>query len=133
MLSIPVSSQTGTLTLYTKSDCNNCKYSKNMLHKNGIAFKECPLEESANATEMLKNLKSAGYSGPIYLPVIFENDTLVLHPVALNNDSTLYFVIQKIVAEKELYGSDSIRTEIIPPSNEEEGGDCVITIEDVDS
>ena len=131
MLSIPVSSQTGILTLYTKSDCNNCRYTKYMLQKNGIAFREFPLEDNANGAEMLKKLKSAGYSGPIYLPVIFENDTLVLHPVELNNDSTLFFVLQKIITEKASYASDSIRAQIIAPSNDEEG-DCVLTINDVD-
>ena len=124
MLSIPISSQTGVLTIYTKSDCNNCKYSKYMLQKNGIAFREFPLEDNANAAEMLKKLESAGYTGPIHLPVIIENDSNVLHPIALHNDSTLFFVIQKIVEEKESYASDSIRTQIMPPSEEEEGGDC---------
>ena len=93
-----------------------------MLQKNGIAFREFPLEDQATGAEMLKKLKSAGYTGRIYLPVIFEDDTVVLHPKAPHNDSTLYFVIQKIIAEKEFYASDSIPAEM-PPSNEEKG-DC---------
>ena len=128
LLSIPVSAQTGALTFYTKSNCNNCRYAKYMLQKNGIAFREFPLEDPANAAEMLKKLKSAGYTGRIHLPVIFENESLVLHPTAPHNDSTLYWVIQKIVAEKETCVSDSISAEIMPPADDE-GGDCVMTVE----
>jgi len=124
---MPVSAQTGTLTLYTKSNCNNCKYTKYMLQKNGISFSEFSLEDQTNGTEMMKKLRATGYTDRIFLPVIFKNDTLVLHPAIPHNDSTLYFVIQKIIMEKELYTSDSISREITPPSNEEEG-DCVITI-----
>ena len=126
LLSIPVSSQTGILTIYTKSNCNNCRYTKYMLQKNGIAFREFPLEDQANAAEMLKKLKSAGYTDRIYLPVIFENDTVVLHPTAQHNDSTVYFVVQKIIAKKDSYASDSIQTEITPPSDED--GDCDIVM-----
>ena len=99
-----------------------------MLQKNGIAFREFSLDDQAYATEMLKKLKSAGYADRIHLPVIFEDDTLVLHPVTPHNDSTLYFVIQKIIAEKESYtSSDSIRTEVIPPPEEEGESDCELT------
>ena len=128
LLSIPVSAQTGILTLYTQSNCNNCKYAKYMLQKNGIAFREFPLDDQATGAEMLKKLKSAGYADKIYLPVIFEDDTVVLHPKVPHNDSTLYVVIQKIIAEKESYASDSGPMEIMPSSDEEDG-DCVMTME----
>ena len=127
LLSIPVSAQTGILTLYTKSNCNNCRYTKHMLQKNGVAFQEFSLDDKANAAAMLKKLKAAGYTDKIHLPVIFENDSLILHPTAPHNDSTLFFVIQKIITEKDSYASDSIPTEINHSSDEEEG-DCFITI-----
>ena len=97
-----------------------------MLQKNGIAFRDLPLDDKENAAEMLKNLKKAGYTGQIHLPVIFENDTILLHPTVPHNDSTLYFVVEKIVAQKELYTSAaSNQTEIIQ-SSEEADGDCVM-------
>ena len=95
-----------------------------MLQRNGIAFRDFSLDDKANATEMLKKLKSAGYTGQIHLPVIFENDTILLHPKVPHNDSTLYFVVEKIISEKQFYASGSNQTEII--SSDEEDGDCVM-------
>ena len=92
--------QTQTLTTFTQSNCNNCKYTKYMLQKNSIAFRNLPLEEKENAAEMLEKLKKAGYTGQIHLPVIFENDTILLYPSVPHNDSTLYFVVEKIVTQK---------------------------------
>ena len=137
---VSTSAEQKTLTVYTKANCNNCKYAKNSLQKNNIAFREFSLEEQANAAEMMKKLKAAGYADRIYLPVIFEDDSLVLHPKMPHNDSTLYFVIQKIVAEKESYASskpvETLRATSLHPSNEtpalvEEEGDCDIPMEEV--
>ena len=137
---VSTSAEQRTLTVYTKANCNNCKYTKNMLQKNHIAFREFPLEERTNGAEMMKKLKAAGYADRIYLPVIFEDDSLILHPKIPHNDSTLYFVIQKIVAEKEFYASsDGVETRhalsLHPgdedPASEEEGGDCDIPMEEI--
>jgi len=125
LLFISFLAQTQTLTLFTKPTCNNCRYTKYMLQKNGIAFRDFSLDEQANGTEMLKKIKSAGYTGKIHLPVIFENDTILLHPKLPYNDSTLFFVVEKIIAKKQLYIPDSTKTEIILPDNED-GGDCVM-------
>ena len=124
LLSIPFWAQTGTLTVFTKPNCNNCKYTKYMLQKNGIAFRDFSLDDQANAVEMLKKLKDAGHAGQIHLPVIFENDSILLHPKEPHNDSTLYFVIEKIIAEKQSYTSGSNQTEVI--SSDEKDGDCVM-------
>ena len=98
-----------------------------MLQKNGIAFRDFPLDDQANATEMLKKLKSVEYSGKIYLPVIFEGDTTLLHPTVPHNDSTLFFVVKKIIAQKQLYISVPNQTEIVSP--DEEDGDCMVNTE----
>ena len=124
LLAIPFWAQTKTLTIFTKPTCNNCRYTKYMLQKNGIAFHDFSLDDQANAAEMLKKLKSAGYTEPIHLPVIFEDDTILLYPKVPHNDSTLFFVIEKIIAEKQFYTSGSNLMEIIP-SNEEDG-DCTM-------
>jgi len=124
LLSIPFLAQTKTLTIYTKPGCNNCKYTKFMLQRNGIAFYDLSLDDKENAAEMLEKLKSATYTGRIHLPVIFENDSILLHPTIPHDDSSLYFLIEKIIAQKELYASDSNQTEII--ISDEEDGDCVM-------
>ena len=99
-----------------------------MLQKNGIAFEEFSLDDKANADEMLKRIKAAGYKGQIHLPVIFENDSTLLHPQSPHNDSTLYFLIQKIISEKQSYTSGSTKTETVSQQNEKDG-DCVVDIE----
>ena len=127
ILLLPVSflAQTKTLTVFTKPNCNNCKYTKYMLQKNGIAFRDFSLDDQTNGAEMLKKIKSAEYTGQIHLPVIFENDSILLHPTIPHDDSTLFFVIEKIIAQKQLYIPDSIKKEIILPDNEN-AGDCVM-------
>ena len=117
-------SQTRKLTLYTNPTCNNCKYTKYTLHKNNIAFEEYSLDEKEYGAEMLKRLKNADYTGKIYLPAIFENDTVLLHPTPEHNDSTLLFVIQQIISQKKNY-------ETLPIENKTEI-DHVINKENVD-
>ena len=125
LLSISLLAQTKTLTLFTKPDCNNCRYTKYKLQKNGIAFREFSLDDPTNGTEMLSRLKSAGYTGRIHLPVIFEDDTILLHPQTLHTDSTLYFLVESLIAQKHLYTFDSISTEITLPRGEG-NGDCEV-------
>lgn len=98
------------LTLYTSPSCNNCKYTKYTLQKNKIAFDECSLNEKECAVTMMKKLKKVGYTGKIYLPVIIENDESLVYPIDehKHNDSTLLFVIQNIVSQKDFYETDSI-------------------------
>lgn len=91
------------LSLFTKSTCNNCRYAKFVLQKNGIAFNEFSLDEKSNSILMLKKLKEAGFTDKIYLPVIFENDTVLIHPTAIHTDSTLYFILEEIISQKALY------------------------------
>ena len=95
-----------------------------MLHRNSIVFHNLSLDDKENAAEMLKKLKSAEYTGAIHLPVIFEDDSILLHPTAPHNDSTLFFLIEQIIAQKHLYASDSNQTEIIISGEEDE--DCVM-------
>ena len=121
---IPLLAQTKTLTLFTKPNCNNCKYTKYMLQKKGIVFRDFSLDDQANAAEMLKKVKSAGYTAQIHLPVIVEDDSVLLHPKLPHNDSTLFFVVEKIIAQKQFYSSNPNQTETIL-SNEADG-DCVV-------
>ncbi len=107
-LSLGVYSQEKTLTLYTQSACNNCKYAKAVLQKNKIAFVAFSLEEKENAIEMQRRLNKANHHAAIYLPVIFENDSVLLHPQGAHNDSTLFFTLQKIISNKTDYVSDTI-------------------------
>ena len=92
-----------TLTLFTKPECNNCKYTKYNLNKNGISFSEFSLEEKENAIMMLEKLKNINYTGKINLPVIIENDSILLYPQENHNDSTLFFVVKDIIANKAAY------------------------------
>ena len=87
-----------TLTLFTKPDCNNCKYTKHNLNKNEILFSEFSLDDKENAVMMLQKLKNINYTGKIYLPVIIESDSILLYPQENHNDSTLFFVVRNIMA-----------------------------------
>ena len=102
---VNIRSQETVLTLYTQQSCNNCRYTKYMLQSNGITFENKELEDKANAAEMLQRLKQAGYTQTIHLPVIFLNDTVLLYPQAEHKDSTLYFLLQEMVAHKSDYRS----------------------------
>ncbi len=118
-------SQTKKLTLYTNPGCNNCKYTKYTLNKNGIAFEEYSLEEKEYAVNMTKRLKNIGYTNNIYLPVIFENDSILIHPTTEHNDSTLFFIIQQIISKKNLY-------EMLPDGNRKEADHSPINKENTD-
>lgn len=93
-----------------------------MLQRNGIAFQNLSLEEKANAIEMQQKLKDTHYHAAIYLPVIFENDTVLIYPQAEHNDSTLFFVIQNIISRKDLYAPTS--TEINAEHVNKDNTDC---------
>ena len=104
-----------TFTLFTKPECNNCKYTKHNLTRSGILFSEFSLEDKQNAIMMLQRLKDLNYTAKIYLPVIIENDSVLLYPQENHNDSTLYFVVKNITANKEqnLLKTEDIATEDI--------------------
>ncbi|MDR1679052.1 MAG: hypothetical protein LBR81_04670 [Prevotellaceae bacterium] len=128
LLSIPLWVQTRTLTLFSKPSCNNCRYSKYMLQKNGIAFRDFSLDDKANAAVMLEKLKSAGYAGQIHLPVIIEDDSLLLYPTVSHNDSTLFYLIEKIIADKQSYDiANPNRTTVTLPA--EGDGDCTMELD----
>jgi len=83
--------QNDTLELYTKQGCSHCKWTKETLVKNHIAFVWYDLADDINGDAMLKRLAAAKYKGTIYLPVIFLNDSLISPSI----DTTLS--LQKIV------------------------------------
>ena len=83
--------QNDTLELYTKQGCGHCRWTKETLVKNHIAFSNNDLADDINGDIMLKRLAAAKYKGTIYLPVIFLNDSLI----SPSMDTTLS--LQKIV------------------------------------
>jgi hypothetical protein len=99
-----------------------------MLQKNGIAFRDFSLDDKANAAVMLEKLKSAGYAGQIHLPVIIEDDSLLLYPTVSHNDSTLFYLIEKIIADKQSYDiANPNRTTVTLPA--EGDGDCTMELD----
>ncbi len=124
LVNIASFSEAKTLTLFTKSDCNNCNYTKHMLEQNGIAFSNRPLEEKENAIDMMQILKVNQYSSSIYLPVIVENDSLLIYPSETHNDSTLYFTIQHLISQKESFNSNTNKHKIEKPWKREDSADC---------
>lgn len=105
VLLINNNAQPKTLTLFTKSACNNCKYTKYYLNKSNIAFTEYSLADNKNAATMIRKIKQSKYTGNIFLPVIFVNDTILLHPFvnATDSDQTLEVLVQEIVKNKVQY------------------------------
>lgn len=56
------------VTVYSKTDCFQCKLTERMLTQEGIAFKKVNIEEDAQA---LEHVKSLGY---MQVPVVFVSD-----------------------------------------------------------
>lgn len=92
--------QQDSITLYTKAGCGNCKYTKEQLQKAHIYYTEYELGSNNNAKLMLKNLHRTGYSGNMYLPIIFINDSL-FHP-AIFKDSVLVKTSLPIIVDSIL-------------------------------
>lgn len=44
------------ITVYTKSDCTQCRMTKNLLQRCGLDYKEVDFEEDEDAREFLKTL-----------------------------------------------------------------------------
>ena len=56
------------VTVYSKTDCFQCKLTERKLTQEGIAFKKVNIEEDAQA---LEHVKSLGY---MQVPVVFVSD-----------------------------------------------------------
>ena len=91
--------QNDTLELYTKKGCSHCKWTKETLTKNGIAFSENDVADDIVADVMLKRLAAAKYKGTIYVPVIFLNDSLI-HPT-IDTTQSLQKTVNTIVTKQK--------------------------------
>ncbi|MCW3807960.1 SPOR domain-containing protein [Plebeiibacterium marinum] len=117
-LSHSLFSQNKKYDIYVKKGCSNCLYTEQNVKTDAVNY--LWVDSLNNGPRMVRQLKELGYNGRIVMPVIIADDSIVLHPVHLENGKYIPSALKDVV---ESVNNNTIETIVKDEFNKAET-DC---------
>ncbi len=114
LITITTYSQSSYYDIYVMTGCGNCALAKQNLDKNLPDYQFHNTDSQVIGRQMLLKLHQLGYQGKIRMPVIIQDDSVLIHPAQKVNEEyiavDLIKVLENIKKSKLEFGSESSAT-----------------------